>query len=100
MIRRPPRSTLFPYTTLFRSTERPVTVTHGTNRVIGTDPARIVAEALRTLDHPPRPNGGPPLWDGRAAERIVNILAEQPGAGGNARMNTPDRARGEMPHAF
>ena len=47
-----------PCLTLRNTTERPVTVTHGTNRVIGTDPARIVAEALRTLDHPPRPNGG------------------------------------------
>ena len=71
-----------PCLTLRNTTERPVTVTHGTNRVIGTDPARIVAEALRTLDHPPRPNGGPPLWDGRAAERIVNILADRPGAAG------------------
>src|SRR3989442_10391100 len=100
MIRRPPRSTLFPYTTLFRSTERPVTVTHGTNRVIGTDPARIVAEALRTLDHPPRPNGGPPLGDGRAPERIAKILADRPGAGGNPPMNPPYRAPGGMPQAF
>jgi len=38
-----------PCLTLRDNTERPVTVTHGTNRIIGTDPARIVAEALRTL---------------------------------------------------
>jgi UDP-N-acetylglucosamine 2-epimerase (non-hydrolysing) len=63
-----------PCLTLRDNTERPVTITHGTNRVIGTDPSRIVDEALRTLDHPPRPNEGPPLWDGRAADRIVHIL--------------------------
>jgi UDP-N-acetylglucosamine 2-epimerase (non-hydrolysing) len=64
-----------PCLTLRNTTERPVTVTRGTNRVIGTDPSRIVDEALWTLDHPPRRNGSPPLWDGRASERIVSILA-------------------------
>ena len=63
-----------PCLTLRNTTERPVTVTHGTNRVIGTDPGRIVEEALRTLDNPPLPNGGPPLWDGEASKRIVQIL--------------------------
>jgi UDP-N-acetylglucosamine 2-epimerase (non-hydrolysing) len=66
-----------PCLTLRESTERPVTVTHGTNRVIGTNPRRIVDEALWTLDHPPRPPVSPPLWDGRAAARIVKILINQ-----------------------
>jgi UDP-N-acetylglucosamine 2-epimerase (non-hydrolysing) len=65
-----------PCLTLRENTERPVTVTHGTNRVIGTDPERIVKETAWTLGHPPRPPGSPPLWDGRAAERIVQILLE------------------------
>ena len=66
-----------PCLTLRESTERPVTVTHGTNRVIGTNPRRIVDEALWTLDHPPRPTGSPSLWDGRAAARIVKILINE-----------------------
>ncbi|MBI3029559.1 MAG: UDP-N-acetylglucosamine 2-epimerase (non-hydrolyzing) [Candidatus Rokubacteria bacterium] len=65
-----------PCLTLRDTTERPVTVSHGTNRVIGADPARIVAEALWTLEHPPCPNDPPPLWDGQAASRIVKILVE------------------------
>ncbi len=68
-----------PCLTLRETTERPVTVTHGTNRVIGTDPKRIVDETLRTLDQPPRPIGSPPLWDGQAAARIVKILLDQSG---------------------
>lgn len=66
-----------PCLTLRNTTERPVTVTHGTNRVIGADPRRIVDEAITTLDHPPRPTGPPPLWDGRAAQRIVSVLLER-----------------------
>jgi UDP-N-acetylglucosamine 2-epimerase (non-hydrolysing) len=61
--------------TLRENTERPVTVTHGTNRLVGTAPQRIVEEALAVLETPtgrsPLP---PPLWDGRASERIVEVL--------------------------
>jgi UDP-N-acetylglucosamine 2-epimerase (non-hydrolysing) len=63
-----------PCLTLRDTTERPVTVTHGTNRLIGSAPGRILDEALRTLALPPRRNGAPPLWDGHAAERIIEIL--------------------------
>jgi UDP-N-acetylglucosamine 2-epimerase (non-hydrolysing) len=63
-----------PCLTLRKTTERRVTVTHGTNRVIGTDPRRIAPEVLRILDDPPRPTTSPPLWDGRAACRIVEIF--------------------------
>ncbi|HEX8337655.1 MAG TPA: UDP-N-acetylglucosamine 2-epimerase (non-hydrolyzing), partial [Pyrinomonadaceae bacterium] len=62
-----------PCLTLRENTERPVTVELGTNRVVGTDPGRIVAEAERVLarDRREEPPRVPPLWDGRAAERIL-----------------------------
>jgi len=63
-----------PCLTLRDTTERPVTVTHGTNRIIGSNPTRILDESLETLKHPPRRNGAPPYWDGHAAERIIGIL--------------------------
>jgi UDP-N-acetylglucosamine 2-epimerase (non-hydrolysing) len=65
-----------PCLTLRANTERPVTVTHGTNRVIGTDPARVVAEAQWTLEAAPIAHPTPPLWDGQAAPRIVRILRD------------------------
>jgi UDP-N-acetylglucosamine 2-epimerase (non-hydrolysing) len=67
-----------PCLTLRENTERPVTVELGTNRVVGTDPARIVGEANEALTKgrgggPPRV---PPLWDGHTAERILDALRE------------------------
>ena len=61
-----------PCLTLREATERPDTVARGTNRVIGTNPQRIVPEVLRTLHDPPASTA--PLWDGRAACRIVETL--------------------------
>ena len=65
-----------PCLTLREQTERPITVTRGTNRIVGTSPDRIVTEALRVLDEPKPAVSRHPLWDGRAAERIVAILRE------------------------
>ena len=64
-----------PCLTLRESTERPVTVTRGTNTVVGTDPVRIVAAAKTALERGGAAGALPPLWDGRAAERLVDRLA-------------------------
>jgi UDP-N-acetylglucosamine 2-epimerase (non-hydrolysing) len=64
-----------PCLTFRPGTERPVTVTSGTNRILGTDPAAIagaVADLVR--EGPPAPKPPPPLWDGRAAGRIAAVL--------------------------
>jgi UDP-N-acetylglucosamine 2-epimerase (non-hydrolysing) len=63
-----------PCLTLRENTERPFTVTHGTNTVVGFDPDNIRREVKRALSREPRPVGAHRLWDGRAAERIVRIL--------------------------
>jgi UDP-N-acetylglucosamine 2-epimerase (non-hydrolysing) len=62
-----------PCLTLRPNTERPITVTEGTNRVVGTDPAAIV-EAASTAVAERGAGRVPELWDGRAAERIADIL--------------------------
>jgi UDP-N-acetylglucosamine 2-epimerase (non-hydrolysing) len=63
-----------PCLTLRENTERPVTVTHGTNRIVGTEPARIL-DGWRDVQARTRTVGAPPLWDGHAARRIVDVLA-------------------------
>ena len=63
-----------PCLTLRENTERPVTVTQGTNTVVGCDPGRIVTEALAIVDGKSEPGRVPELWDGQAASRIVKVL--------------------------
>ena len=57
--------------TLRPNTERPVTVTHGTNRLV--TPENVTAALDAVLASPPTP-AGPPLWDGHAGERIAAIV--------------------------
>jgi UDP-N-acetylglucosamine 2-epimerase (non-hydrolysing) len=64
-----------PCLTLRENTERPVTLTQGTNQLVGLDPERIVAAGLGVLTAPPGPGRVPELWDGRAADRIIDVLA-------------------------
>jgi len=63
-----------PCLTLRENTERPVTVSLGTNKIVGTDPEKIVAEALAALQQPARLRVDIPFWDGKTAERIVDAL--------------------------
>lgn len=63
-----------PCLTLRSNTERPITITEGTNTLVGDDPETIDREATRVLDSPPEPRR-PALWDGHAAERVVDVLA-------------------------
>lgn len=65
-----------PCLTLRPNTERPITCELGTNRVVGTDPARIREAALEVLRDSTRTGSTPEKWDGRAAERIVDILLD------------------------
>lgn len=66
-----------PCLTLRDTTERPITVTEGTNRVVGRDPQRIIDEAKSVLAEGAAPRR-PELWDGRAGERIAEILIQSP----------------------
>ena len=60
--------------TLRPNTERPVTVTLGTNRLVTPEGLGAAVDAALAGELR-RPGEGPPLWDGRAGERIVGILA-------------------------
>lgn len=62
-----------PCLTLRVNTERPATISHGTNTIVGTDPDRIM-QAWRHVGSAAPSRGVPPLWDGRAAARIVDAL--------------------------
>lgn len=63
-----------PCLTLRENTERPITVTMGTNKVVGTDVEKIVAAAFAALAETAKPAVGIPLWDGHTAERILAAL--------------------------
>jgi UDP-N-acetylglucosamine 2-epimerase (non-hydrolysing) len=63
-----------PCLTLRDSTERPETVTVGTNELIGTDPANLGPALARLMAGQWKKGGIPDMWDGRAAERIVAEL--------------------------
>ncbi|MBU0617737.1 MAG: UDP-N-acetyl glucosamine 2-epimerase, partial [Planctomycetes bacterium] len=60
--------------TVRENTERPVTITSGTNTIVGTNPEKIIAvyrqRRAEKLSAPPVPE----KWDGRAAERIAKVL--------------------------
>jgi UDP-N-acetylglucosamine 2-epimerase (non-hydrolysing) len=64
-----------PCLTVRENTERPITLTEGTNTLVGRDIPRLRRELERVLAEPRRDPRPIPLWDGHAAERIAQILA-------------------------
>jgi UDP-N-acetylglucosamine 2-epimerase (non-hydrolysing) len=65
-----------PCLTLRDNTERPVTVTSGSNRIVGTSPESIIQAYRQVMESPAGEHQIPPLWDGHAAERIAKKILE------------------------
>ena len=65
-----------PCLTLRDNTERPITVKEGTNRIVGNDPDRIIQAGLEVLEKGTQRKSIPKLWDGKAAERIVQVIQQ------------------------
>jgi UDP-N-acetylglucosamine 2-epimerase (non-hydrolysing) len=65
-----------PCLTLRDNTERPVTISEGTNILVGNDPDKILTAARGILAGERKVGRIPPLWDGKAAERIVEVLLQ------------------------
>ena len=64
-----------PCITLRENTERPVTIDVGTNVLVGSDTELVVSEAKKIISGQSKKGQVPDLWDGKAAERIVSIIA-------------------------
>jgi UDP-N-acetylglucosamine 2-epimerase (non-hydrolysing) len=64
-----------PCLTVRENTERPVTISMGTNILVGRSAPRLIQEIGRVLDRPRKQGDIPPLWDGHAAERIARVIA-------------------------
>ncbi len=64
-----------PCFTLRDNTERPITISAGTNTLLGLDPAAIATIPAALAARGPAPSEPPPLWDGHAAKRIAEIVA-------------------------
>ena len=63
-----------PCLTLRANTERPVTVTTGTNILVGDDKEKLTAELRNILTGKAKKGAIPPLWDGHAGDRIAGVL--------------------------
>jgi UDP-N-acetylglucosamine 2-epimerase (non-hydrolysing) len=65
-----------PCLTLRENTERPITISEGTNQLVGNNPESISRAALAALEQDSRPARAPELWDGHAAVRIVDAIED------------------------
>lgn len=70
-----------PCVTLRENTERPVTISEGTNKIAGTSKKMIIKEGLYAMNNNSRKRRIPELWDGKAAERIIEIILEDYNSG-------------------
>lgn len=66
-----------PCLTLRKNTERPVTVREGTNELVGVETENIVKYSMDVLNNRWKIGRAPKLWDGKASERIIEILLKQ-----------------------
>ncbi len=64
-----------PCLTMRHNTERPITIEIGTNVLVGDDTAKLQTELSKILAGNPKRGTNPPLWDGRASERIADVIA-------------------------
>jgi UDP-N-acetylglucosamine 2-epimerase (non-hydrolysing) len=73
-----------PCLTLRENTERPITVTQGTNVLVGRDADKLREELQKILRAKAKQSPVPPLWDGLASERIADILQTRSGRSASA----------------
>jgi len=66
-----------PCFTLRENTERPITCRIGTNNLVGVKTAKIIEAYRQFVSRKPPSSEAPPLWDGRAARRIVEVLRDK-----------------------
>ena len=66
-----------PWLTACENTERPITVSMGTNVLVGRDPEKLRLELTRVLNGEGKKGTVPALWDGHAGERIADVLVGQ-----------------------
>lgn len=65
-----------PCLTVRENTERPITISIGSNILVGTDMERLVCEVHNILNGQSKPSQVPPLWDGRTGQRIADIMLQ------------------------
>jgi UDP-N-acetylglucosamine 2-epimerase (non-hydrolysing) len=66
-----------PCLTIRKNTERPVTVTLGTNKLIGDNPELVRTEVEKIMRGEAKRGAIPPLWDGKAAQRIADVVCAE-----------------------
>jgi UDP-N-acetylglucosamine 2-epimerase (non-hydrolysing) len=74
-----------PCLTLRENTERPITVSLGTNVIVGQDRKKLSSELTRIVEGKAKKGTIPPLWDGKTGERIADILFQR--LSGNVQSN-------------